>query len=73
MKRLLALAKRLWTEEPVIVRVGLSTAVSAGVLTATQASAIGDVIAGVVSVAGMIAARAKVTPASKDQPAVKPA
>ena len=56
------LLRRLWANEPVIVRGGLALAVSAGVLTATQASAVGDAISGVVIAVGLIAARSKVAP-----------
>lgn len=59
MKKLL---RRLWVQEPVIVRGGLSLAVSGGVLTATQASAVGDAISAVVVAVGLVAARAKVRP-----------
>ena len=51
------LLRRLWANEPVILRVGTSLLVSAGVLTATQASAVGDAVAAVVSAAGLLLAR----------------
>lgn len=59
------LLKRLWLEEPVIVRGGLSLLVSAGVVTATQASTLGDAISGLVVAVGLVLARAKVRPESK--------
>ena len=58
------LLKKIWAEEPVITRVGLALAVSAGVLTATQASTVGDLIAALVSAVGAFSARSKVTPAA---------
>jgi len=54
--------KKLWAEEPVIVRTGLALAVSAGLLTATQASGIGDALAAVATALGLFSARSKVTP-----------
>jgi hypothetical protein len=55
---------RLWANEPVIVKGGLSLAVSAGVLTATQASGVGDAVATLVSVAGLFLARRSARPAN---------
>lgn len=60
-----SLLRRIWANEPVIVRGGLSLAVSAGVLTATQASGLGEAIAGVVTAVGLLVARSKVRPESK--------
>ena len=57
--------KKLWAQEPVIVRGVLSLAVSAGVLTATQASVWGNAISGVVVLAGLLLARSKVKPDPK--------
>ena len=59
------LLRRLWANEPVIMRGGLALAVSAGVLTATQASAVGDAVSAVVIAVGLIAARSKVAPTTK--------
>ena len=57
--------KRLWTEEPVIVRVGLAAAVDAGLLTAAQAAAWADVAAALVVAVAGLSARGKVTPDAK--------
>lgn len=54
--------RRLWTEEPVLVRTILAVIVSAGVLTASQAAAWGEIVAALVALAGPASARAKVTP-----------
>jgi hypothetical protein len=62
------LLRRLWAQEPVIVRGALSLAISAGVLTATQASAVGDAISAVVVAVGLVAARGKVQPATPKPP-----
>jgi hypothetical protein len=58
----IALLKRLWREEPLIVRVGLGLLVSGGVLTATDASTLGAAVAAVVNVVALLSARGKVTP-----------
>lgn len=60
------LLRRLWTEEPVIVRTVLALAVSGGVLTATQASAWGDAVSAVLVALSAVTARAKVTPTGRD-------
>jgi hypothetical protein len=57
--------KNLWANEPVIVRGLLAVAVDAGVLSATQASAVGNAVAAVVAAAALLSARGKVTPTSK--------
>ena len=57
--------KKLWTDEPVIVRTGLALAVSAGLLTATQASGIGDALAALTTALGLVSARSNVTPNKK--------
>ena len=62
------LLRRLWANEPVILRVGTSLLVSAGVLTATQASGIGDAVAAVVSAAGVLLARHGAKPANPAPP-----
>lgn len=62
------LLKRLWLNEPVIVRTVLSLAVSAGVLTLTQASAIGDTVAALATAVGLLSARGKVTPTPNHAP-----
>lgn len=62
---MIALLKRLWREEPVVVRVGLALAVSGGVLTATQASTLGDAIAAVINAVALLSARGKVKPTDK--------
>lgn len=64
--------KRLWADEPVIVRTLLALAVSAGVLTGTQASGLGDAISGIVVAVAALSARSAVKPA-KAVPDVKPA
>lgn len=58
------LLRRLWANEPVTVRGGLTLLVSAGVLTATQASTVGDAVAGLVSVTGLVLARHGAKPAN---------
>lgn len=57
--------RNLWANEPVIVRTLLALAVSGGVLTVTQASAVGDAVAAVLVAVAAASARAKVTPADK--------
>lgn len=57
-----ALLKRLWANEPVLVRGALALAVSAGVLTATQASTVGAAVAAAVNVVALLSARRKVKP-----------
>jgi hypothetical protein len=57
--------RRLWRDEPVIVRTVLSVAVGAGLIGATDAAAWGDAIAALVALLGPASARAKVTPAAK--------
>lgn len=58
-----SVVKKLWQEEPVLVAGLLSLATSAGVLSATEASAVGDAVAAVVNFVALLLARRQVKPA----------
>jgi hypothetical protein len=61
MKKIVALLKKLWANEPVLVAGGLAIAVTEGVLTATQAGTVADVIAGVLQLLALFGIRTQVT------------